>query len=48
MSNVFFYDPFYNFDRFFENALRPFIDAAPALSDLENHTSGVQRAFRPR
>ncbi|KAJ3561864.1 hypothetical protein NP233_g9933 [Leucocoprinus birnbaumii] len=49
MSNIFLYEPFYNFDRFFEHALRPF--NAPTengvVQQSERRNTLAERAFKP-
>jgi HSP20 family protein len=48
MSNIFFYEPAYNFDRFFEHAFRPLINAAELSSELERTNPAAPRTIKPR
>jgi HSP20 family protein len=48
MSNVFFYEPAYNFDRFFEHAFQPLINTAGASSKLERTNPAAPRPIKPR
>ncbi|KXN88454.1 Heat shock protein 16 [Leucoagaricus sp. SymC.cos] len=47
MSTV-FYEPFYNFDRFFEHAFSPFAHATITSQQLERRNAIVLRTFKPR
>ncbi|KAF8909250.1 HSP20-like chaperone [Gymnopilus junonius] len=47
MSNVFFYEPFYDFDRFFEEAFSPRLVARNGNNGQSN-VDGAVRSFKPR
>ncbi|KAF5348550.1 hypothetical protein D9756_009639 [Leucocoprinus leucothites] len=47
MSDFIFYEPFANFDRLFEHALRPYINNK-ALQQSERNGDKSARSFRPR
>ncbi|KAF5348532.1 hypothetical protein D9756_009543 [Leucocoprinus leucothites] len=47
MSSVFMYEPYYNFDRFLEQALRSPMNTSDS-SQVERASSFAPRAFKPR
>ena len=46
MSSVFFYEPFYDFERFLDDALSP--RARPTPQQVEGGGSGAVRSLKPR
>ncbi|KAF8996891.1 HSP20-like chaperone [Cyathus striatus] len=51
MSSVFFYEPFYDFDRFFEEALNGNsgrVQRHPNTNPSQNNANGAVRSFKPR
>ncbi|KAJ3561865.1 hypothetical protein NP233_g9932 [Leucocoprinus birnbaumii] len=51
MSSIFLYEPFYDFDRFFEHAMRPFVSPPTeqtANQQLDRRNAVAERALKPR
>ncbi|KAF8645728.1 hypothetical protein AX16_007596 [Volvariella volvacea WC 439] len=48
MSSLWFYEPFYNFDRFFDEAFNTLPQAAASRRAVEGTEGGAVRSLRPR
>lgn len=48
MSSVLFYEPFYDFERFFDDAFSPRQNRGGSQPQLRNDGDGAVRALRPR
>ncbi|KAF8961401.1 HSP20-like chaperone [Flammula alnicola] len=48
MSNIFFYEPFYDFERLVEQSLAPRNTTTNAVQGQRNSVDGAVRSFKPR
>jgi hypothetical protein len=48
MANVFFYEPFYDFERLINQALSPRTETANAAPNQQHLVDGAVKSFKPR